>query len=252
MKDTRVQRFLFVTCVCALSIPWLTPCGATLIPGAMLMMADQGVRRLKGDPTLGSPSQWRSIAGKPALRCVVRGNQSIPRSLLISAHEWTNGPRAQNSRVEAIGTSSIEKMADLLVRIDPGHRMPQNGRQQPEQHDEPVKRMVISLTPLVVLEADRLRFTRSNSRELPALAEASTDTMMSKATIHTAEGNLFASALRICYRATTRELILDGNAIVLSGRRQIKPSKPGALIRIRFTANPVVVDVQGPAVESQF
>lgn len=235
-----------------LSIPWLTPCGVTAIPAMMLEVADQSLLLAKGDSIIATSSQRKSIEGKSSMKFVLHENQAISRSSLIAESEWTQAGVQKNGHVETLGSRNIEKMARLLYDMDPGNNMQQNGKTEPVRIYEPAKKMVVRRAPLVLLEADRLRFTRTNSRELPALAEASTATMMAKAIINTAEGNLHVSAQRICYRASKNELILEGNAMVLSGRRQIKTARPWALIRLQLAASTVTVDVQGAAVESQF
>lgn len=252
MKDTRFRRFIFVACVCALSVPWLTPCGVTAIPAIVLQVTDQSLQMAKGDPIIATSSQWKSIEGKPGMKFVVRENQAISRSSLIAGSEWTQAGLPTNGHVETLGGRNVEKIARLLYEMDPGNHMQQKGKTESVRDHEQTKKMVVCRTPLVLLEADRLRFTRTSSRELPVMVEASTETMMAKATINTAEGNLFASAQRICYRASKHELILEGNATVLSGRRQINTSRPWALIRLQLAASTVMVDVQGAAVESPF
>ncbi|WP_395718219.1 hypothetical protein [Prosthecobacter sp.] len=112
-------------------------------------------------------------------------------------------------------------------------------------------KVVLSDAPFVLLDADDLRFVQRGREKHPFMALASTNTgLQANATIITSDGNFFASAQRIHYRAPSRELVLEGNPVVQHGRRQVKPSRPGKLMK--FNLITYEVTVSGPAVESKF
>lgn len=243
MNRFRFKRMLFVVAVCLASLPWLTPCVA-LLPAVIIQRATLGDSR--GDPTMLAPIKRRALADGAGLPFVVRADQRIPRSLLISESQWSRlekerwlmddgthaltGHRARFFGSAAAGGSTA---GDHSTQAASGKR----------RDDK-----VLLLQPLVVLEADRLLLARFNAASLPVLAEARTTSMAAKAVIHARSGNLFAEARHICFRASSSELILEGNAVVRSGRRQIRAADASALMRVNLLT--LTVDVGGAVTET--
>ncbi len=252
MNHHRLRRLIFVTGTCLVSLPWLVPCGITAIPAAMIRATDRSLQFAKRDPANPTASQFASMQDKPGMPFVVRQNQTIPRSELISEAEWSQMASHKQQYVEDNGLDKTEQLARFLDRIDPGSHMHEYGT-KPRQRDadpEPRKELVLCTGPLVLLQADSLRFVRPGKRKLPVMAEAQTKTMMANATISSPAGNIFVVAHRICFRASTSELILQGSPVVQSGRHEVKPARSGALMKVNFITR--TVTVEGHALETRF
>lgn len=261
MKRGKLRRFLFVAVTWLLSLPWLTPCGALLIPAAALKGVNSLTFNHRSSLFQPTSKQLAGVSEKPGLPLSVHEYRPVPRSLLISAAEWSRlAHPATSSKALIVRDSSARKggiataingAADFLIRMEENREASQKGRSlSSEPMQQPREQLVLCEFPLVLLEGDVIRYAGESKSKSPALAEAATKTMMANATISTPEGNLFFTAQRICYRATAPELILEGNPTALSGRKQVKAADRNSLMKFNFTTRTVTVG--GAALETQF
>lgn len=250
MKRENLRRVLFTSAACLLAVPWLTPCGIGLVSSAVVRGTSH---TLFGDPN--PMARWPAVdvqnsGGASGRRLTVHQNQSVPRSLLISASEWqavadqTSDKEAQSFSFRA--ATAMAQVADALETVDASVYQERQATSKPE----PRKELALSNQPFVMLEGDDLRFARHGRKDLPFLALAATRTMLAKATIRSPDGTIFASAQRIHFRGPSAEIVLEGNPMVLFGRQQVKATRPDALMKLNFITRTVMVN--GKAIETTF
>lgn len=240
---------LFVITTCLVSLPWLTPCGITILPATALFGADRALSGGHADPIHLTRSQNNAIAESGSLPFTVREHQPVPRSLLITTAEWER-LRRDHWSLEDAGFGGLADAAMFLLSVDPVNNMQSNNGSSKNLPGEERRKVVLSQEPLVVLEADRVLFARSGKRVLPHLAEGKTESMLVNATLHSAAGKLFVVGQRICFRASSSELIVEGNAMVQSGHRQVRTANRHALMRINIHTRAVMV--AGAVIDSEF
>lgn len=258
MKRNHLRRMLFMSSACLLSLPWLTPC----VLGSLSAMAVRGTGRV----LFGKPSsdlrvsdqvpQNNGIVAASEQALKVRENQTIPPSLLITAEELqkTGGLNASRSGLSfrERSAANFEAVARALEEADGTGSVRSGGTYAQTKEFNGVRhKLILRGEPFVLLEADELRHVRRGKEKYPTLALATTNTgMLANATIITSGGNYFATARRIHFRGSSPEIVLEGNPVLQFARRQVKPARPGSLMKFNFITHEV--SVGGRAVESRF
>jgi len=232
MKHEKLRRVLFVSAVCLLSFPWLTPCvgiwSALAVNGAhdSVTKRDEPLNRLP-DAKL---KQW---AAKPLPRIAVLAHQPVSDSLLISDAELSgaNGGRNASRPGTLVGKGAsalVDGMTYTLTWVDPFTWV--SGNSLGMEPTKPQRRLVLCESPFVMIEAQDIRFVPDGKTGGVRLAKAASATV----TVITPEGSFYARAQTVHYRGPSQEVLLEKPWSVSSGTQRLMPAKSGSLMRLDF------------------
>lgn len=237
MKREKLRRLLFVGTTCLLSFPWLTPCvgiwSAAAVNGVHVSVTKR-VEPLNRLPDA-KLKQW---AAKPLPKIAVLAHQPVPDSLLISDAELSasNGGRNASRPGTLVGKGAsalVDGVTYTLTWVDPFTWV--SGNSLGMEPTKPDRRLVLSESPFVMIEAGDIRFVPEGKTGGVRLAKASN----AKVTVITPEGSFFARAKQIHYRGPSQEVLLEKPWGVYSGTQNLSPAKPGSLMRLNFVKRSV-------------
>ncbi|WP_395750059.1 hypothetical protein [Prosthecobacter sp.] len=237
MKRENLHRFLFVSAVCLLSIPWLTPCAGVMASAALDGVTSGATQRAApGVPT----QQLKEWAAKPGPKFKVERVRSIPKSLLISDEEVSAARGGQSApRSGAVlgrGVVAVtEGVSDTLAMIDPLTWIAGDATDRGVGKSR--RQLVLCESPYVVLQAREIRFVREGKNGPVRLVKAR-DAVI---TIITAAGSYSASAGFIHYRGPSQEVILETACTLKSGTQFFfgTTEKNGPVMRLNFVKRTV-------------
>lgn len=232
MKRESLRRAAFVSLSCLLCLPWLTPCVGIWSSAGVnaahdsITKRDEPLNRLP-DPRL---KEW---AAKPAPGLKVFENRTVSPALLISDAElsFKNGGRNAPRPGTLVGKGAsalVDGVAHTLNWVDPFTLV--TGNSIGLEPTKPRRRLILCESPFVMLEGEHLRQVRDRKTGEIRLAKADN----ARLTIITSEGSSTARAQHIHYRGPGSEVVLEGGVRVLSGRQNLAPVKPDALMKLNF------------------
>lgn len=232
MNREKLCRFMFVSAVCLLSLPWLTPCVGIWSAAAVNSAHDSISKR--DQPMARLPmKQHKEWAAKPGPKLTVMERQNIPRSLLITEAELSdaNGgmdaPRPGNL-VGKSASAAVDGLTHTLNWVDPFTWV--TGNSMGVEPTKPRRRLVLCESPYVLLEGDSIRFKRSGKNGPVLLAHAT----HAAVTVITSEGPVTAKAKNIHYRGPSLEVLLDHPYVVSSGSENLMPTKNNSFMKLNF------------------
>lgn len=232
MKLEKLRRFLFVSTVCLVSFPWLTPCVGIWSAAAVNGVHDSISKR--DEPLAHLPTkQLKELAAKPGPKLKVLEQQSIPRSSLITESELSdaNGgkdaPRA-GSLVGKGASAAVDGLTYTLIWADPFTWATKNSIGM--EPTKPGRQLILCESPFVLLEGDSIRFKRSGKDGPILLAHATGATV----TVITPDGTFAARANDIHFRGPSEEVLLERPYFVRSGGQNLMPSNNDSLMKLNF------------------
>jgi hypothetical protein len=237
MKQEKLRRLLFVSAVCVLSCPWLTPCvgiwASAAVNGAhdSITKRDEPLNRLP-DPRL---KEW---AAKPGPKLAVFEHQTISKSLLVtdeevsSAHGGRNAPRP-GTLVGKGASALVDGVSQTLNWVDPFTFA--TGNSLGVEPTKPKRRLILCESPFVMLEGEDVRFTREGKNGHVRLAKASN----ARVTVITPAGSHSASAGHIHYRGASQQVVLEHSYGVHNGPQFFRPAQPESLMTLNFVKHRV-------------
>ncbi len=258
MKRENLRHFLFVGIACILSLPWFAPCtfGLGTIASSAINQA-AGSRNASPLDHLPDPrlKQW---AAKPGPWLEVITKKSIPHTLLITDAALTPdhpqalkaprpGSRGKGAANDIIAfISTLAAISDAVTYGFLSSSSDFQPSEPPNAIEDQRRQLVLCESPFVLLQGAEVVFMRQARGKWPALALA---TRQNKVTMITPDGTFFALANRIHFRASSPEVILEGNPTVQSGQQHIKSAKPDTIMRLDFAKRRVTVN--GPVMEKK-
>ncbi|MCE9518983.1 MAG: hypothetical protein K8R87_05395 [Verrucomicrobia bacterium] len=232
MNREKLQRLFFVSTVCLLSFPWLTPCAGIWSAAAVngvhdgISKRDQPLARL---PT----KQLKQLAEKPGPKLTVIERQNIPRSFIITEAELSdanggmNAPRPGNL-VGKGASAVVDGLTYTLTWVDPFTWVTNNDLGM--EPTKPSRRLILCESPFVLLVGNSIRFKRSETNGPILLAHATGASV----TVITPDGTFTASARDIYYRGPSDEVVLDRPYSVQSGSQNLSPTKNDSIMKLNF------------------
>lgn len=230
MKRENLQHLLFVSTACLLSLPWLTPC-VGLMSSALIDTAHNSVTR-RNRPLDSLPdAQLKAWAAKPGPEFSILEKRAIPANARITDAELSDANGGMNAPRPgtAVGKSAsaiVDGMSGTLRLIDPTTWM----SDMPKENgaNKMRRQLVLSESPYVLLQGDRLRFARAGNDGAIILAKAA----YASVTVITPDGKFSASANQIHYRSAPQEFLLEGRPRVYSRGQSLAPDKEDDLMTL--------------------
>lgn len=229
MKREKLRHCLFVSAVCLLSFPWLTPC-VGIWSAVVVNVAHDSITR-RDEPLARLPTkQLKQWAAKPGPKLTVIENQAISPSLLITAEELSAAKNAPlpGTFVGKGASAVVDGLSYTLTWIDPFTWVSQNSMGM-----EPTKtrrQLTLCESPFVLLEGNSIRFTRSDKNGPVLLAHATG----AKVTVITPDGSYFARAENIHFHSSSQEVLLERPFVIYTGPQSLVPEKSGSLMKLNF------------------
>ena len=259
MRQQKLQYALFILTVCALSLPWLTPCTFGL--GTMASgLVNKVSRPLVSQPLDYLPhpdlKQW---AARPGPMLEVQSVRGMPASLFIRdddlpEKQTRNAPRP-GTDLRGTAGSFVGTISTLLAITDASTRSLLEGDgdgdtgildDMPGRAEDNRRQLVLSEFPFVLLQGEELRYVADGKDPWPKLARADTQ---AKVTVITKDGTFIGLARRIHFRSSSTEVILEGDPTVQSGQQHLKGARTDAVMRLDFKKRRVTVN--GAVVEKK-
>jgi hypothetical protein len=221
MKRENLQRFLFVSTACLLSLPWLTPC-VGIMSSSMVDSAHNSITGRDRPKERFSSAQLKDWAAKPGPKLTVIENRPLPPHQLIMDEDLSAANGGMDAPVPGtiVGKGAsliVDGVATALTWVDPVTWV---------FHDvgvmettKPHRQLILSESPFMALDGTSLRFKRSGKNGPILLAKAEHATL----TIITAEGKISASARQIHFSGSSNEIVLEGWPKVTSGAMHYSP-----------------------------
>lgn len=237
----KFQRFAFVSLVCLLSVPWLTPCvgvlGGAVIHGVhkAVQGRDDVLDRLPND-------RLRQWAAKPARSLVVVEKVPVPARDLVSEEDVSSarGGRSVASPGNLLGkglSAVANGLATTLVAADPlvlGHA--DDGVVIDQVRKRPS--IVLCEQPFVFLDAEKIRVTREEKNGLLEMVRATGGIVR----VITADGTITAHAGEVHFRSGTDYVVLEHPRGVRTAGGYVRPAASGAMMRLHFSARRLECD----------
>ncbi len=223
---------MFVSAVCLLSFPWLTPCVGIWSAAAVNGAHDSITKR--DEPLAHLPTkQLKEWAVKPGPRLRVMEHQSIPRSSLITEAELSDAKGGKEaprpgSLVGKGASAAVDGLTYTLTWADPFTWATKNSMDMGPT--KPHRQLILCESTYVLLEGDSIRYTRSGKNGPVLLAHATGATV----TVITPDGAYMAGAKDIYFRAPAEEVLLERPYYVRSAQQYLTPSKDDSLMKLNF------------------
>ncbi len=223
MKREKLQRLLFVFAACLLSFPWLTPC-VGLMSSAVVDTAHNSIARRDRPQERLPNAQLKAWAAKPGPKLKVIANAALPPHPQITDEEISADKGGLNAPVPGTiagkGASAlVDGVATALVLADPITWL--SGFSMDDGPTKAHRQLVLSESPLVLLESVDLRYTRGGKNGPILLAKARHASL----TIVTPDGKISARATHIHFSSGSQEILLEGSPSVESAGHRYTPKE---------------------------
>jgi hypothetical protein len=232
MKQEKFCRLLFVSAACALSFPWLTPCVGIWASAAVNGAHDSITKR--NAPLNHLPdTRLKEWAEKPLPQIAILPRQEDSTALLVSDEEVS--PKRGGKDAPKPGTiigkgasALVDGVTYTLTWADPFTWV--SGNTLGMEPTKPRRRLVVSESPFVMIEAHEIRYVSERKTGNVRLAKASN----AKVTVITPDGAFTAHAGNIHYRGPSQEMLLEQPCRAYSETQNLSPAGPDSFMRLNF------------------